>query len=71
MSKEQDWGEGGKNLPENPTILHNFQYTANMSGISILIEKMPLAVLFIYGMSYSFHSCLLGNSTLNLDFLLI
>lgn len=49
-------GGGVENPPENPTILHNFQQTANLSGISILIAKMPLAVLLIYGMSYSFHS---------------
>lgn len=48
MSKEQDWGEGEKSPQKLPTIPHNIQYTANLSGISILIAKMPLAILFKY-----------------------
>lgn len=33
---------GARKTPQkNPTISHYFQYSANLSGISILIAKMP------------------------------
>lgn len=52
--KNKTGGRGGK-PPRKPNNPSQFPI-ANLSGISILIAKMPLAVLFIYGMSYSFHS---------------
>lgn len=44
--KNETEGRGEKTPQKLPTIPHNIQYTANLSGVSILIAKMPLATLF-------------------------